>query len=453
MASDTAVFNTRGVALLVRTLTNPTDPHALCSTALRELCLPFHRAQQAREVQTKSPHLSSVLRAAMEFFTFPVSNEMLASLKSHLSICECDMDDAYIKTLHPANAGCGHRTYDRFILVLASIVGFALVVSCPGQLPKTRKGRTPETQPWPHTERDLLGGLLTCRDSLRPLLIWAQDIPSGAGIFIVLNGLLQFWEPFSRELGAAPQIFTLARDHLIFSLTQYTQTENSADFRFVYPLFCVANRFFPSLRCLPMKFALAILAPTYSDLCGLALRFQPILRDAQNVGRADECLVRLDRAEEWFELILALDTATFVDEYEGAAPEEGRHHWAFSAMIQIRNQNKCMRPGCPSPAGTRTSHCARCGIVRYCGVECQRSAWPEHKPLCKSIHTLRRALALEDATEWSNWVGYYTARNPGGEVADARRVEFVALCEARGMDTVCSEEIRLGIQRLIAMCA
>ncbi|KDQ09192.1 hypothetical protein BOTBODRAFT_37277 [Botryobasidium botryosum FD-172 SS1] len=29
--------------------------------------------------------------------------------------------------------------------------------------------------------------------------------------------------------------------------------------------------------------------------------------------------------------------------------------------------------------------CSRCKLVRYCSAECQRSAWPMHKPVCKAV--------------------------------------------------------------------
>ncbi|KAJ7434335.1 hypothetical protein B0H11DRAFT_2296340 [Mycena galericulata] len=446
MALDTAVFDARGLALLVETLTNPTDMHALCSIALRELCIPFYDAQQDQTVQTKNAQLSHLLRAAMKFLTFPKSEDMLSSVKRHLSICECDLDDTYLKTLHPSAAGCGHRSYDRFILILTSIIGFALVDLCPGQLQKRRKGKTSDTQPWPHSESDLLGNPSTCRKTLDMLLPWARDIASGAGIFIVLNGLLQYWEPFSRELGTTPEVFTLARDHLNFALAKYEETQDISDFRFTYPLLSVGNRFFPSLRCLPMKFVLQMLSPTYADLFVISARFQPIL----------PLLVGFERAEEWFGLILTLDKHRFVDVADDLGSASGRHGDALSTMVQIRNQNKCMSVGCPSPPGKRTLHCVRCGVVRYCGSSCQRNAWgaaiAPHKPLCKAIHALRHKLMLEDTTEWSNWVAYYTAHNPGGSVTDERRAEFSALCEARDVDTADSENVRASIQRLIDLC-
>ncbi|KAI9006753.1 hypothetical protein DFJ74DRAFT_773377 [Hyaloraphidium curvatum] len=39
--------------------------------------------------------------------------------------------------------------------------------------------------------------------------------------------------------------------------------------------------------------------------------------------------------------------------------------------------------GCLKPRGEhRLRRCARCGIARYCGAECQRAAWTEHKKDC-----------------------------------------------------------------------
>ena len=39
----------------------------------------------------------------------------------------------------------------------------------------------------------------------------------------------------------------------------------------------------------------------------------------------------------------------------------------------------CMGCGATRKLGT----CAKCKVARFCGAECQRSAWAEHKPHCK----------------------------------------------------------------------
>ncbi|KAI9021367.1 hypothetical protein DFJ74DRAFT_707321 [Hyaloraphidium curvatum] len=34
------------------------------------------------------------------------------------------------------------------------------------------------------------------------------------------------------------------------------------------------------------------------------------------------------------------------------------------------------------PAGRKFQVCAKCKMVKYCSVECQRADWPEHKQVC-----------------------------------------------------------------------
>ncbi|KAI9013710.1 hypothetical protein DFJ74DRAFT_710151 [Hyaloraphidium curvatum] len=46
---------------------------------------------------------------------------------------------------------------------------------------------------------------------------------------------------------------------------------------------------------------------------------------------------------------------------------------------------QCGRAGCSKPAGRRC--CLRCGIERYCSAECQRLAYPEHRPVCNVGNT------------------------------------------------------------------
>ena len=41
----------------------------------------------------------------------------------------------------------------------------------------------------------------------------------------------------------------------------------------------------------------------------------------------------------------------------------------------------CAHCAAPDPP----SQCGSCHHVAYCGVGCQRAAWPTHKPLCKAL--------------------------------------------------------------------
>ena len=78
--------------------------------------------------------------------------------------------------------------------------------------------------------------------------------------------------------------------------------------------------------------------------------------------------------------------------------------WAAAAASALANDTSphgynavrrcvhCMRaadgrkPGEPSGAAPRKvklRSCAACGLVSYCGAECQRGDWPQHKELCR----------------------------------------------------------------------
>ncbi|KAJ7489021.1 hypothetical protein FB451DRAFT_1362039 [Mycena latifolia] len=387
------LFHPQSITLLVSSLLDPTHPHSLCSIALDILFRPLHNAIVAKSLHANDARLAVVLRAAMIFFTLPKSKGMLSSVKRHLSTCTCNVQDAFTLALHPPWNPCDETSFFKFIFHLTEVVGVALTDTRPGQLHSRRKGKNDDKQPWPVSEADLLGCAGTCQKTLEIFLLWAEDIPSGCGIFILICGLLNFWEPFSSELHKTPQILILAIGHLQFALAQYAQNRDPSDFRFGYPLFSVGNLVQPPL------------------------------------SPGDE---------------------TSIDNV--VTP----HYSAFTIMAHIRNENKCMNAGCPAILGTKTSPCSRCGIIRYCGSTCQRNAWRDqrapHKALCDSIHSLRCVLGLQGATEWNSWVCYYTRQNPGGDVTMQRKVEFSALCEVKRADEANSEKITNTIELLTQLC-
>ncbi|KAF7305409.1 MYND-type domain-containing protein [Mycena chlorophos] len=49
-----------------------------------------------------------------------------------------------------------------------------------------------------------------------------------------------------------------------------------------------------------------------------------------------------------------------------------------SDLAKLNTNNGCTVCGDPAK-----SKCARCGVMRYCGAECQKDDWKIHKPLCK----------------------------------------------------------------------
>jgi hypothetical protein len=68
---------------------------------------------------------------------------------------------------------------------------------------------------------------------------------------------------------------------------------------------------------------------------------------------------------------------------------------------QYKRQSTCANCGALDAVQT----CGQCRVVRYCGRECQKTAWPVHKPLCqrfieaasKSAHDADDATARTDA--------------------------------------------------------
>ncbi|KAJ6599563.1 hypothetical protein B0H10DRAFT_2231212 [Mycena sp. CBHHK59/15] len=103
-----------------------------------------------------------------------------------------------------------------------------------------------------------------------------------------------------------------------------------------------------------------------------------------------------------------------------------------------------MNIGCSAPPGSKTSQCARCTVVRYCGSECQRNAWRDpvlpHKRLCDAIHSLRRALQLEGAAEWSEWL--LADLKSSDASMELKLARFADLCRSKDLDPALSQIIR-----------
>ena len=49
----------------------------------------------------------------------------------------------------------------------------------------------------------------------------------------------------------------------------------------------------------------------------------------------------------------------------------------------------CTNPACPNDAGMPTKRCGGCHLDRYCSVECQAAAYPDHMVRCKEIQVKR----------------------------------------------------------------
>jgi hypothetical protein len=84
--------------------------------------------------------------------------------------------------------------------------------------------------------------------------------------------------------------------------------------------------------------------------------------------------------------------------------QQGLKDASLSALVQqlqvtgamlsnIPVQHFCNNPACGNISGPtevqlvsgRSCVCAGCRTARYCGRDCQRAAWKQHKPVCKAL--------------------------------------------------------------------
>ncbi len=57
-------------------------------------------------------------------------------------------------------------------------------------------------------------------------------------------------------------------------------------------------------------------------------------------------------------------------------------------------QRACAVCGATEVDGTKLLCCGRCKDAHYCGVACQRAAWPSHKAACAAAATAMAKSAL-----------------------------------------------------------
>ncbi|KAJ6627630.1 hypothetical protein B0H10DRAFT_355611 [Mycena sp. CBHHK59/15] len=371
---DAPILHSCNLDILVSSLKHPMDATSCCAIALERLLHPFCPLQSEPPTihKSRNAQLSVVTRATMEFLSYPHSDAERAFIKTRLLVCQCDLEEPHMKALHPpAPHPSALECYESALVILGFVIGDALVRGPPGKFQKRRKAAVAaDAQPWPLGVEDIIPRDGGCRGLFESLMSWVTDVPAGHGVFSAIAGLVQFWPPFSREVTASPVILNLAISQLQHALQVYRETTDVGHDQVIWPLFSCAQHFFASLRSLPIKIGLELIRPIYPELYAISQSTLPIMIPNLQIAFPD--------AASFFEYIIAnkpnfdsihVDFDSHNLRLHDGGDGDRCHRAGFSAMMQVRNENKCMNPGCPSPLGSTTKACSRCGIVLYCGSE------------------------------------------------------------------------------------
>ncbi|KAJ7150872.1 hypothetical protein C8R43DRAFT_1005466 [Mycena crocata] len=432
--------NDESFGLLISTLQDPMSPDGYCAHELS-----FVISAWALHGPITASNRLVLLRSVAKFLTVPRSQQERMAIKTRLLACGCgdekDPDDQSIATL-----GEAHLSYyfEKALVHMGDVMYTALNSLSTGKFRtgkfrKEKEKRRREAQPWPLSVDDLFPAGEGPEGALRALMGWAELGPGGYGPFIAIAGFTTFWEPFGREVFRNPTIFASAARKLKLGCKAYTISQNSFDPFFVWSVFACAERFLHSLRCFPPVEAMTALMPVYNELFFVSKRIVPILGD------------RFPNAHYWFQTLidfqpthaLAASNPNVVIRFQS---EQG-HEGVFASLVTVRNDNRCMNIQCTAPLGTKTTTCAGCAVIRYCGKPCQRTAWKAtvspHRTLCKHIGTFLEKLELSSgATEWNDWLA--------GKPSIIKCQNFDELCRRKGVDPALSDSICAEIKALEA---
>ena len=128
------------------------------------------------------------------------------------------------------------------------------------------------------------------------------------------------------------------------------------------------------------------LTPDEVRLLGSALRDEwPDLYFICSCGEA-QCYACLDdrAVENYYRCMLMSDEFVNIPPTwsEESDYKCGRCYWS---------SKPCTNPNCPNEVGIPTKRCGGCHLDRYCSVECQAAAYPEHMERCHKIQAKRAA--------------------------------------------------------------
>ncbi|KAJ7686927.1 hypothetical protein B0H17DRAFT_1203942 [Mycena rosella] len=355
-----------------------------------------------------------IIRAMVYFLTCHRSEQEQAALTQKLAICRCNLSDPVVARLHndlggdPRVSRFNRRPdevpppdLDAALLSMCSAIAQGLVTLQLGKFRKAVKNTADDAQPWPNSQQDIVPTPDGPKGTVSALLRWVASPPNGYGVFLALGAIASFWEPIAREIFRTPLAFSLATDHIQFAVDHYDTRAVASDpvvERNLHVPLMACEDFFLKMMVRDMQATYMSINPVFDRMVRLTLQIRPVLRGVDPSTGYNH---------SWFEQleynIQEVHMRRVNPELYAVDPTN-----MFKRLVSIRNLNQCMHLHCEKPLGIKTVVCSRCGIVRYCGSQCQRAAWRAshlpHKLICDEIHALRGVLQLEDIADWGYWV-------------------------------------------------
>ncbi|KAJ7106437.1 hypothetical protein C8R43DRAFT_210476 [Mycena crocata] len=397
-------------ALLLFSLLYPMHPDACCVIGLNDLL-----DRVFGNITQDDSRQGPILRAAMAFISAKRSNEEHAALHAHLTMCQCK---PRIRSSHGTVARPAEEILELVLFFICGTISDYFMRLGPGKLRTERDNVPPESQPWPSRVSDIIPTPGGESDVLSGLVQWAAVVPGGHSTFALIGALARFWEPFAMELFRTPDIFHLAIRHLRCAADAYDRRARPAEqiYRFISPVIACAEGLFFNVWEIDMTVGTTILVQMYEEMYAVGAAIESIIAGM----REDNVPMEMDHSLRWFTIVRLIRPVINADgtfNIKNKLPvtlEEAKEDrtfdfsGAFSRMVEIRNRNQCLHILCTSKIHTRLALCGRCGIARYCSVECQQTAWaaPDlpHKAVCKQIKLLRAQVGLSDSKAWDDAV-------------------------------------------------
>ncbi|KAJ7737982.1 hypothetical protein B0H16DRAFT_1762064 [Mycena metata] len=370
-------------------------------------CLPnfldaVHVIREAgKDEQKYSPVL---LRAIMQFFLTPQTDQQLTDLVRRLVSCTCLQDSFTQNGIDMAVDPL--RMFDAVFSYLCGFIIAELERATRGRFRRQRADRPADLQPWPNSPGDIGLGDRDVRTAVTILLRWSAGPPVGHSIFGVLGTLSRFWEPYARATLENPRLNDFMRRQLHEALEFYVHPRPD-----YWDLF---ERIITSCRILAVDLSTAV-----TELNNVYPEFEEEIYDfaAPMIPLLIEREPHMRPALEWFSRMLHSRRIPFpgaITWPRGDAVRENNDYFhARLEMILARRNSRCMHVHCPAETGTTVSSlCRRCSVIRYCGreheLQCQTAAWRAekhpHKDFCDIVHRLRQRLDMLNHAKWDAWL-------------------------------------------------